>query len=234
MIELIEANWLLILLAVLVGFVIAWFLLSGSRKTRVTRDEPVDGSIGAKRNQALIDAPPASAKEAAPAAPPAPEPAPAPAPAPAATAAKTPPAPQPEPTPQPEPAPEPEPVSKPAQEPAAPSATVPPTPATGIGGAGAAVGSAVAKESEAAQTRPDGADDLTRLKGVGPKLAAQLNTLDVTSFAQIANWSEADIDRIDDQLGRFKGRIRRDNWIEQARLLESGDTGAYEAKFGKL
>jgi len=232
MIELIEANWLLILLAVLVGFVIAWFLLSGSRKTRVTRDEPVDGSIGAKRNQALIDAPPASAKEAAPAAPPAPEPAPAPAPA--ATAAKTPPAPQPEPTPQPEPAPEPEPVSKPAQEPAAPSATVPPTPATGIGGAGAAVGSAVAKESKAAQTRPDGADDLTRLKGVGPKLAAQLNTLDVTSFAQIANWSEADIDRIDDQLGRFKGRIRRDNWIEQARLMESGDTGAYEAKFGKL
>ena len=56
----------------------------------------------------------------------------------------------------------------------------------------------------------------------------------MTSFAQIAAWSEADIDRIDDQLGRFKGRIRRDNWIEQARLLTSGDTAAYEAQFGKL
>ena len=39
MIELIEANWLLILLAVLVGFVVAWFLLSGSRKTRITRED---------------------------------------------------------------------------------------------------------------------------------------------------------------------------------------------------
>ena len=56
MIELIEANWLLILLAVLVGFVIAWFLLSGSRKTKVTREEPGDDAAGARRNQALIDA----------------------------------------------------------------------------------------------------------------------------------------------------------------------------------
>ena len=106
--------------------------------------------------------------------------------------------------------------------------------AASIGGAGAAVGTAVAEESEAAQQRPEGADDLTRLKGVGPKLAAQLQDLGVTSFAQIAAWDEADIDRIDDQLGRFKGRIRRDNWIEQAKLLNSGDTTAYEARFGKL
>ena len=189
MIELIEANWLLILLAVLVGFVIAWFLLSGSRKTKVTREEPAEDASGAKRNQALIDAPPAAAKDPPAAA------APAPAPAPKA-------------------------------EPAAPAA--------GIGGAGAAVGTAVAEEAEAAQARPEGSDDLTRLKGVGPKLAAQLNALGVTSFAQIASWSEADIDRIDDQLGRFKGRVRRDNWIEQARLLASGDTAAYEARFGKL
>ena len=41
-------------------------------------------------------------------------------------------------------------------------------------------------------------------------------------------------DRIDDQLGRFKGRIRRDDWVEQAKLLSGGDTAAYEARFGKL
>ena len=199
MLELIEANWLLILLAVLVGFVIAWFLLSGSRKTKVTRDDGPGETPGARRNQALIDAPPAAAKE--PSAAPAPEPAPAPAPAPA-------------------------PVPTPRAEPAAAAAS--------IGGAGAAVGTAVAEETEAAQQRPEGADDLTRLKGVGPKLAAQLQDLGVTSFAQIAAWDEADIDRIDDQLGRFKGRIRRDNWIEQAKLLNSGDTAAYEARFGKL
>ena len=207
MLELIEANWLLILLAVLVGFVIAWFLLSGSRKTKVTRDDAPGEKPGARRNQALIDAPPAAAKE--PAAAPAPEPAPTPAPAPA-----------------PAHAPAPAPVPTPRAEPAAAAA--------GIGGAGAAVGTAVAEESEAAQQRPEGADDLTRLKGVGPKLAAQLQDLGVTSFAQIAAWDEADIDRIDDQLGRFKGRIRRDNWIEQAKLLNSGDTAAYEARFGKL
>ena len=117
------------------------------------------------------------------------------------------------------------PVPTPRAEPAAA--------ATSLGGAGAAVNTGVAQE-EAAQAAPEGADDLTRLKGVGPKLATQLNTLGVTSFAQIASWSEADIDRIDDQLGRFKGRIRRDNWIEQAKLLNSGDTAAYEARFGKL
>ena len=234
MIELIEANWLLILLAVLVGFVIAWFLLSGSRKTKVTREEPGDDAAGARRNQALIDAPPAAAKDGA--APPpqaerAPEPAPARPPHPqspeAQGAGATPAA-------APAPAPAPAEPSTPAQEPAAASPTVPPVTGAGLGGATAAVSGAVARESEAAQQRPEGADDLTRLKGVGPKLAAQLTTLGVTSFAQIANWSEADIDRIDDQLGRFKGRIRRDNWIEQARLMESGDTGAYEAKFGKL
>ena len=100
--------------------------------------------------------------------------------------------------------------------------------------AGAAVGTAATEESAAAPASPVDGDDLTKLKGVGPKLALQLNELGVTSFAQIAAWSEADIDRIDDQLGRFKGRIRRDNWIEQARLLTSGDTAAYEAQFGKL
>jgi len=78
------------------------------------------------------------------------------------------------------------------------------------------------------------ADDLLRIKGVGPKLVEQLHALGVTEFSQIAAWSDADIDRIDAQLGRFQGRIRRDNWPEQARLLGGSDMSAYEAKFGKL
>ena len=77
-------------------------------------------------------------------------------------------------------------------------------------------------------------DDLTRIKGLGPKLSTTLHGAGVTSFAQIAAWSDADIDRIDAQLGRFKGRIRRDDWVEQAKLLSGGDTAAYEARFGKL
>lgn len=78
------------------------------------------------------------------------------------------------------------------------------------------------------------ADELTRMKGVGPKVAALLNGMGVTRFDQIAAWNDADVARIDAELGAFKGRIARDQWIEQARLLAAGDTAGYEAKFGKL
>ncbi len=78
------------------------------------------------------------------------------------------------------------------------------------------------------------ADDLSRIKGVGPKLKKMLHELGITSFAQIAAWTEADIDRIDSQLGRFEGRIRRDSWTDQAKLLAADDTSGYEEKFGKL
>ena len=77
-------------------------------------------------------------------------------------------------------------------------------------------------------------DDLRRIKGVGPKLVKLLQSQGVTRFEQIANWTDADIDRIDAQLGSFAGRIRRDNWVEQAKYLASGDTAGFEAKFGKL
>lgn len=134
---------------------------------------------------------------------------------------------------------------------AAPAAlTQPPAVPPGVAGAGTAVAAAVeaqqvkaaekveAAEAEARATpaapQPDAGDDLTRIKGVGGKLNELLVSLGVTTFAQIAAWSDADIDRIDAQLGRFQGRIRRDSWVEQARLLAAGDTGGYEAKFGKL
>ena len=78
------------------------------------------------------------------------------------------------------------------------------------------------------------ADDLRKIKGVGPKLVTLLQSLGVTTFAQIAGWSEADIDRVDAQLGTFVGRIRRDNWVEQAKFLAAGDTAGFEGKFGKL
>lgn len=88
--------------------------------------------------------------------------------------------------------------------------------------------------AEAPAAAADEGDDLTRIKGLGPKIAAALRALGVTRFAEIAAWTEADVARIDAQLGAFAGRATRDNWIEQARLLSGGDTAAYEAKFGKL
>jgi len=77
-------------------------------------------------------------------------------------------------------------------------------------------------------------DTLTQLKGLGPKAASRLNELGVTRFDQIASWNEADVNAIDAQMGAFKGRITRDRWVEQARLLAKGDIAAFEAEFGKL
>ena len=76
--------------------------------------------------------------------------------------------------------------------------------------------------------------ELTRLKGIGPKLAATLATLGVTSVAQIAALDDDARAAIDAQLGSFKGRLARDRVVEQARLLSSGDIAAYEAQFGRI
>ncbi len=88
--------------------------------------------------------------------------------------------------------------------------------------------------AQAAPAPTSEADDLRRIKGVGPKLVAILHGLGVTRFSQIAAWTEADIARMDASLGTFAGRITRDNWVEQARLLAAGDTAGFESKFGKL
>jgi predicted flap endonuclease-1-like 5' DNA nuclease len=80
----------------------------------------------------------------------------------------------------------------------------------------------------------EGADDLTRMKGVGPKLAQRLNGLGVTRFDQLAGLSPEGAEALDAQLPDFRGRIHRDRWVEQARYLAQGDTAGYEAQFGKL
>ena len=108
----------------------------------------------------------------------------------------------------------------------------PPTP-QGLAGIGTVV--AAASEPVHTEARPIGAtDDLKRIKGVGPKVEKLLHSLGVTSFAQIAAWSDADVERFDAQLGAFSGRIVRDDWRTQAHLLAAGDTAGYEAQFGKL
>ncbi|WP_187430770.1 hypothetical protein ROLI_020300 [Roseobacter fucihabitans] len=66
-----------------------------------------------------------------------------------------------------------------------------------------------------------GADDLKKLSGVGPALEKKLIEGGVTSFAQIAAWTEADVAAIDEKLS-FKGRIEREGWIAQAAELAKG------------
>jgi len=61
-------------------------------------------------------------------------------------------------------------------------------------------------------------DDLKRIKGVGPKLEGILHELGVFHYDQIAGWTEADIAWVDERL-KFKSRIEREGWIEQAKAL---------------
>lgn len=154
MAELIGENWPYLLLALLVGLAVAWWIFAAGRRTTITREDSAAGEGATKRNQALIDAAPAAAPPAA-----------------------------------------------------------------------------IQSDDPAIAA---GASELTRIKGLGPKAATRLQELGITSLAQIAAWDEAEIDRIDSQLGPFAGRIRRDDWPTQARLLTEGDTAAYEAKYGKL
>lgn len=77
-------------------------------------------------------------------------------------------------------------------------------------------------------------DELERLKGVGPKLAAMLNARGISRFDQIARLSDSEVDRIDAELGAFRGRMRRDRIVEQADYLARGDADGFEQKFGKL
>ncbi|MCR9125936.1 MAG: 50S ribosomal protein L21 [Rhodobacteraceae bacterium] len=89
--------------------------------------------------------------------------------------------------------------------------------ATGTGPAPAAAEAA----APAAAAPAAGADDLKTLSGVGPALEKKLHAAGVTTFAQIAAWTEEDVAAMDEKLS-FKGRIEREGWIAQAAELAKG------------
>jgi predicted flap endonuclease-1-like 5' DNA nuclease len=78
------------------------------------------------------------------------------------------------------------------------------------------------------------ADDLSRLKGVGPKLAARLNELGITRYDQLAGLGETELAHLDERMGPFRGRLARDRIAEQADYLARGDTDGFEERFGRL
>lgn len=77
-------------------------------------------------------------------------------------------------------------------------------------------------------------DDLSQIKGIGPKLADVLHGLGFHRFEQLASLSPAEIERLDTQLGPFRGRLTRDRIVEQADYLARGDIDGFEDRFGKL
>ncbi|WP_245972147.1 NADH:ubiquinone oxidoreductase [Rhodovulum iodosum] len=142
----------------------------------------------------------------------APAPKAAPAPAPKKAAPKSAPAPEPKKA-APKPAPAPEPAPAPAPEAAKPEA--------------AEVG-----KRPAALDAPRGgsADDLKRIKGVGPKLEKLCNRLGFYHFDQIAKWTDEEVAWVDENLEGFKGRVSRDDWVAQAKLLAEGGETAFSKR----
>lgn len=134
-----------------------------------------------------------------------------------------------------------------AQPPAAPSSERAVMPAAASAPSVSVVAAAVPAPAVAAlpATRPEGltaprdgrADDLTLIKGIGPKLATLCHSLGYYHFDQIASWTAAEVAWVDDNLEGFKGRVTRDDWVAQARALAAGgsteipqraaDTGGY-------
>ena len=95
--------------------------------------------------------------------------------------------------------------------------------AVGAGSVSSAAPVAAPKPAAKAKAAPApaaaaGSDDLKQLSGVGPALEKKLHAAGVTTFAQIAAWTDADVAAIDEQLS-FKGRIEREGWIAQAKEL---------------
>lgn len=198
-------NWWLVVAALLIGVLVAWWVFSTPRRTTITRDEAPDvGKPGkAQRNHALIDSPRDATQ------------------------------------------------TGPAHDSAVAAETIAPSVA-GMGGIAAAATAAATMQTESESGQPDHPnaspdptpkqaqpvegtteDDLTAIKGLGPRISARLKQAGITRFAQIAAWSDDEITDWDTRMN-FKGRVARDRWVDQARLLGSGDTAAYEVEFGKL
>lgn len=76
-------------------------------------------------------------------------------------------------------------------------------------------------------------DDLKKIKGVGPKLEQELNARGVWHYDQIAAWSPGEVAWADEHLVRFKGRVSRDDWVGQAKLLAAGGETEFSRKVDK-
>ena len=163
-----------------------------------------------------------ASEPAAPIAAPAPIPTPAPAP-------------QADPTPAPAPEPEapvaadPEPAVQPLMA-AAPAAK--PKPKAKAKAKPRAKATSRAKTVKAAPVVPAVPDDLKRIRGIGRQNEARLNAIDITTFAQIAGWTKKQQAEIGEKLA-FPGRIEREEWVAQAKVLAKGKETEFSKRVAK-
>lgn len=81
--------------------------------------------------------------------------------------------------------------------------------------------------------RTGGADDLKQIKGVGPKLEARLNDIGLYHFDQVAGWRVKEVEWADNNLEGVKGRVSRDGWVKQAKILAKGGQTEFSKKVAK-
>ncbi len=89
------------------------------------------------------------------------------------------------------------------------------------------------KPATLAEARGGTPDDLKQIKGIGPKLERLCNELGFYHFDQVAAWTADEVAWVDANLKGFKGRVSRDNWVDQAAVLASGGTTAFSNKVKK-
>jgi predicted flap endonuclease-1-like 5' DNA nuclease len=77
------------------------------------------------------------------------------------------------------------------------------------------------------------ADDLKVVKGIGNKMEKLCNSLGFYHFDQIANWNTAEVAWVDANLEGFRGRVTRDEWVSQAKVLAAGGSTDFAQKVSK-
>jgi len=87
-------------------------------------------------------------------------------------------------------------------------------------------------KAKAAAPKSAAKDDLKRIKGIGPQNEGRLNGIGVTTFAQIAGWSAKEQREIGERLA-FPGRIEREEWVKQAKVLAKGGNTAFSKRVDK-
>ncbi|MBH5323368.1 hypothetical protein [Aurantiacibacter sediminis] len=123
-------------------------------------------------------------------------------------------------------------TTKPVRDPAPTSADPIPTEKPVVASAVAPVSDTTASAAPNIAPAEGESDDLTKINGIGPKLAGLLNDLGVRRFDQISDWNAREVAEVDAHLGNFRGRIDRDKWIEQASLLAAGNHAEWKQRFG--
>ncbi len=115
-----------------------------------------------------------------------------------------------------------EPAAQPMMSPAATGPAPVAAPMTDLPGDGSGLDDEGTRPASLDAPRDGQPDDLMRIKGIGPRMQEMLHGLGFYHFDQIAGWNPQEVAWVDGHLEGFNGRVSRDGWVDQARILRDG------------